>query len=247
MFRAAGKILGLVCIVLAGSVGLWVYQDRFGASLQIAKLEREKQALQQVVQRLTDEKRVAELLVTNQTMDMRRGVMTTTLLFVEYTKSGQSLPPRSFVIEGKVAHVDALVIKFDHHFVQENDHLRGKSIALFTRIFGDKQPPNTADPIDIPGSIPDIYRDADPQVVEFEQDLWKDFWRLTTDEAFRKEKGVRVAMGQGVWGMFEPDRLYTITLENDGGLSLTSEPLKGIYREALKAPTPSPSGRGNKD
>ena len=51
-----------------------------------------------------------------------------------------------------------------------------------------------------------------------------------------KEKGVRVAMGQGVWGMFEPDRLYTITLENDGGLSLTSEPLKGIYREALKKP-----------
>src|SRR4029453_327822 len=118
--------------------------------------------------------------------------------------------------------------------------------ALFTRIYGDKQAPNTADPIDIPGSIPEIYRDADPSVIEFEQELWKDFWRLTIDETFRKEKGVRVAMGQGVWGMFEPDRLYTITLENDGGLSLTSETLKGIYREALKKPeksTPSPSGR----
>jgi hypothetical protein len=234
MFRAAAKILGLVCVVLAGSVGLWVYQDRFAASVQVAKLEREKQALQQVVKRLTDEKRVAELLVTNQSMDPRSGAMMTTLLFVEYTKNGQSLPPRSFTIDGKLAHVDALVIKFEHEFVKENDALRGKSIALFTRIFGDKQAPNTAELIDIPGSIPDIYRDADPRVIEFEQDLWKEFWRLTTDEAFRKEKGVRVAMGQGVWGMFEPDRLYTITLESDGGLSLTSETLKGIYREALK-------------
>src|SRR3954453_4690585 len=234
MFRAAAKILGLVCVVLAGSVGLWVYEGRFAASVQVAKLEREKQALQQVVKRLTDEKRVAELLVTNQSMDPRRGAMMTTLLFVEYTKNGQSLPPRSFTIDGKLAHVDALVIKFEHEFVKENDALRGKSIALFTRIFGDKQAPNTAELIDIPGSIPDIYRDADPRVIEFEQDLWRDFWRLTTDESFRKEKGVRVAMGQGVWGMFEPDRLYTITLESDGGLSLTSETLKGIYREALK-------------
>jgi hypothetical protein len=190
-----------------------------------------------VVQRLTDEKRVAELLVTNQTMDHRTGTMTTTLLFVEYTKNGQSLPPKSFTIEGKLAHVDALVIKFDHHFIAENDPLRGKSIALFTRIYGDKQAPATADMIDAPGGIPEIYRDADPRITEFEQDLWKDFWRLTSDETYRKEKGVRVAMGQGVWGMFEPNRLYTVTLENDGGLSLTSEPLKGIYREALKKPT----------
>ena len=41
-------------------------------------------------------------------------------------------------------------------------------------------------------------------------------------------------MGQGVWGMFEPGKLYTITTEANGGLSLRSEPLKGIYREALK-------------
>ena len=33
---------------------------------------------------------------------------------------------------------------------------------------------------------------------------------------------------------FERDKLYTITLESDGGLSLTSSPLKAIYREALR-------------
>jgi hypothetical protein len=82
--------------------------------------------------------------------------------------------------------------------------------------------------------VPDIYREADPKLTSFEQDLWARFWELTQDESLRKENGVRVAMGQGVWGMFEPDKLYRITLESNGGLSLTSEPLRGIYREAMK-------------
>jgi len=88
--------------------------------------------------------------------------------------------------------------------------------------------------IDEKGKIPDIYRDADPKLASFEQDLWSNFWRLADDEDFRKEKGVRVAMGQGVWGMFEPDKLYRVTLESDGGLNLTCEPLRGIYREEMK-------------
>jgi hypothetical protein len=57
---------------------------------------------------------------------------------------------------------------------------------------------------------------------------------LYDDENFRLEKGVRASSGQGVWGPFERDKLYTITLESDGGLSLTSSPLKAIYREALR-------------
>ena len=49
--------------------------------------------------------------------------------------------------------------------------------------------------------------------------------------------GVRVATGQGVFGPLVPERLYTLTLESTGGLNLTSEPMKGIYREALQEPS----------
>jgi hypothetical protein len=143
------------------------------------------------------------------------------------------LPPKVFTIEGKLAHVDAMVIKFDRHFVEEGDPIRGHSIALFTKIYGDKQSPASATSIDEKGKIPDVYRDADPKLASFEQDLWSNFWRLADDDVYRKEKGVRVAMGQGVWGMFEQDKLYRVTLESDGGLNLTSEPLRGIYREAM--------------
>jgi len=74
---------------------------------------------------------------------------------------------------------------------------------------------------------------ADPRVEKFESDLWNDFWRLYDDQSYRAMKGVRTSSGQGVWGPFDRDKLYTITLESDGGLSLTAAPLKAIYREAL--------------
>jgi hypothetical protein len=232
MFRWLGKIIGLCAFVAAGSFGIWFYQAHYSTDRQIAKLQEKNRVLTRIVERLSDEKRVAEILVTDQkTID---GTPHTTLLLVEYDKSGQSLPPKSFIIEGEQAHIDALVIKFDRHFVSEGDPLRGHSIALFTRIYGDDQSPANAFPIDEPGKVPDIYRGTDPRIGEFETQLWKDFWKLADDADYRAASGVRIANGQGVWGPFVPDKLYTLTLESDGGLNLTSEPLKGIYREALK-------------
>jgi hypothetical protein len=232
MFRWLGKIVGLGAVIVAGSFGIWFYQDRFSMRHEIQKLEEEKRVLTTVVQRLSDEKRVADAIVIDQ--KTVNGVLHSTVLFVETDKAGSDLPPKSFQIEGEMAHIDALVIKFDRDFVKQGDSLRGHSIALFTRIYGDQQPPSSAYPIDEPGKIPDVYRGADPRVSEFELQLWKNFWKLADDPQYRAENGVRVANGQGVWGPFQPDKLYTITLESDGGLNITSEPLKGIYREALK-------------
>ena len=219
-------------MIVAGSVALYVYQDRFSASHQIQRLQEEKKVLQDVVQRLSDEKRVADVLVTDQ--KLVDGVPRTTLLFVEYDRAGQPLPAKSFEVVGKQAHVDALVIKFERHFVGEGDPLRGHSIALFQKLYGDHENPADAKRIDEPGKIPDVYRGADPRVSSFETELWQNFWRLADDERYRAEKGVRVASGQGVWGPFERDKLYTITLESGGGLNIQSEPLRGIYREAIK-------------
>jgi hypothetical protein len=200
-------------------------------------LEEQKQQLESIVQRLGAEKRVAEVLVTDQ--KTVNDTLRTSLLFVEYAKDGTALPAKTYTIEGNTAHIDAMVIKFDRDFVASGDPLRGHSIALFRRLFGETQAPGNAWPIDEPGQVPDVYRGKDspeqnPRLQSFEQELWRDFWRLAEDKEFRASKGVRVANGQGVWGPFAPDKLYTLTLDADGGLNLTSEPLKGIYREAMK-------------
>lgn len=236
MLRSLGKTLALGLLTCGVGVGLFVYLQHDSTEAKLRAAEQRNVQLQQFVERLTDEKRVANVIVTGQSV--ANGMPTTELLFVEYTKGNRELPAKRFTIEGDRAHIDALVIKFEHDFVKTNDPLRGHSIVLFHRLFGDRQKPVDGARIDEPGVIPAVYQDADPKVTSFEKDLWDQFWQLTTDESLRQQKGVRVAVAQSVWGPFEPDRLYTITLEASGGLNMTSEPLKGIYREALKQRKP---------
>jgi hypothetical protein len=221
-------------LLTCGSVALLLYHNHTASTRQIQQLEEQKQQLQQIVQRLESEKRVADVLVKKK--EIVEGVPRLTLLFVEYDKKNQPLPARTFTVTGEQVHFDALVIKFDRGFTEQNDPLRGHSIALFTRVYGDRESPSSAAKIDEPNSVPLIYQTADPRVMQFETSLWRDFWRLAEDANYRAKFGVRVAMGQGVFGPLVPERLYTLTLESTGGLNLTSEPMKGIYREALQQP-----------
>ena len=231
MLTALLKLAGLAFLIVVLSAAAVVSRHQFADGRQIAQLQADNQVLQDVVSRLTAERRVADVLVTGQ--KTVGGVLTTDLLFVEYGKDEQELAPKRFAVEGDVVHVGALVIKFDREFVKSGDDLRGKSIALFTRLYGDHQAPADAFPIDPPGQVPAIYRAADPAVSKFERGLWADFWKLADDPDYAASKGVRVANAQSVWGMFKPGRLYTLTLEADGGLSLKVQKLKGIYQEAL--------------
>lgn len=232
LFKNLAKGVWLSALILGGAVGIYVYERQYSAARQIAKLEAQKKELEEIVTRLTSERRVAEMLVTTQRTV--NNVPQSEVLFVEYDRSGQPLPAKSFTVLGKMVHVDAMVIKFDHGFVKTDDPLKGKSLALFTKIYGDNQAPADAPSVDEPGQVPQVYRNSDNRVSEFERSLWQDFWHLADDASYRQEKGVRVAQGEGPWAPLQPNRLYTLSLEAAGGLNLTSEPLKGIYREALK-------------
>jgi len=161
----------------------------------------------------------------------------TTLMFVEYGTDGKQLPPRYFTIKGNVAHIDSLVIKFEADFVKKGDPLRGHSLVLFHRLYGDYQAPVEGYMIDEPGRPPEVYRcpTNSPEAAAFESELWQNFWKLADDEQYRKEKGVRVAMGESPWTRFYPDKVYTLTLQADGGLSLTSRVMDGIWREYREA------------
>ncbi len=232
MSRTLTKIVLLLALTVSGAVGLYFFYDSYSTARRLRKLEEEKRQLEQIVQRLSAERRVAEILVTDQ--KTLAGVPQTTLLFVEYARNQSPLPAKSFTFKGRMAHVDAMVVKFERDFVKQDDPLRGHSIALFTRIFGDHERPEDASPIDAPGQIPDVYRGADPRASQFERQLWQSFWRLADDDAYRAAMGVRIANGQGIWSPFEFGKLYTLSIESDGGLNLVCEPLKPIYREFLK-------------
>ena len=232
MKRLIGRLTFLPLLLLTLVFGFELYRAHHSVEAQL-EVEKDRNAqLQSIVQRLSSERRVADILLTDQSKT-DDGQLRTTLLFVEYDHRGDPLPARQFVIVGQVIHIDALVVKFEGKFVEQNDPLRGHSLALFTRIYGDHQSPDSADLIDRPGEIPPAYRGAEARVSKFESQLWSDFWRLADDPAYRASMGVRVAQGEGVYRPFQPGYLYTLTLEANGGLNITSEKVRGIFSDLL--------------
>jgi hypothetical protein len=162
------------------------------------------------------------------------GKLKTTLLFVEYRRDGSALPARQFIIPGNEAHIDTEVVKFKDQYVEQGDPLRGQTILLFVRIYGASQPPEQGQSIDTPGTIPEIYRGADPRVSEFEQGIWSQFWTLYRDDEARDALGIRAMHGEGLYGPFDRNHLYTITVRPDGA-TMNVEPLDPIYRAAMGA------------
>lgn len=240
MYRSIIKLVVLVGAVVAGTIGVYVYHNHNSVEAQLEREQKRTAQLQQIVQRLESETRVADVIVKDQ--QTVNGTLRTSIVFVEYRRDGSALPARRFTVDGNMIHFDALVAKFDGKFVEQNDPLRGHSIALFTRLYGDNQTPAQGFPIDQPGQVPAVYRDDDPKVSQFQQELWQNFWRLADDPNYRNEMGVRIAQGEGPWLPFERDRLYTLTVEANGGINIRSEPLKGIYRAAFESnPSTAPN------
>jgi hypothetical protein len=241
MLRAVTRLSIIAFLLAVSAVGYVQYRKYTAEARRIAELEKERaelrrqaEQLQQVVQRLTAEKRVAEIVVTERRADPSDGTPVLSLLFVEYARDGSTLPPRQFVVRGEQVHIDGLVVEFDGELVKAGDPLRGHSIILFEKIYGSAQRPGEGTPIDAPGRIPDLYALSDPSLKKFETDLWDNFWKLAADENLRREKGVKLANGKSVYGPFVPDRLYTITLDASGKMSCEATPIKGAVGEALR-------------
>jgi hypothetical protein len=210
----------LVAGLLAAGVGLigWL-------GSQYLLKEWEIQRLKEVVARLEAERRVADVTDVKREYDPYTKTEWTSFRFVEYGPDGTALPARSFKVQGAVAYFDALVIKFDREYVKAGDALRGKSIFLFRRVFGELQRPVDGFPIDgsdVPGGVPvpAAYRLSPGRVGDFERELWSDFWRLANDAEVQKSMGVRVAHGEAAYMKLEPGKTYRLAIESAGGISM---------------------------
>jgi len=230
--RTLGKTFLLIMLGAAGVVALYVYHDHSATQFQIEQLQEQVQEKEQAIQRLETHYRKARIVVTDQAVT--DGQMHTTLLFVEYRADGSELPARQFTILGNEAHFDAEVIKFNDEYVKAGDPLRGHSIMLFTRIYGAHQAPADGYVIDEPGHIPQIYRGADPRVSDFEEKLWSHFWDLFNNQAARQTLGVSGLHGEGLFGQFDKNHVYTITVRADGGGDIQESPMDPLYQQAMQ-------------
>ena len=198
-------------------------------TLQTELSEKQKQIdqLRTTVRLLKVQRRLAHLEVLSQGKSPQTGQLETRLRFVEVDDTGKPIDkPREFTIEGDVVHVGALVIKFADEYVEANDNLRGASICLFHRLYGDKQPPEKGFSLDPVGSRPAVYQTGQ-QMTDWERELWKNFWEYSNDPAKAHEAGIRAAHGDAVYQQLRPGKRYKVLLRSTGELTIQPDEAAG--------------------
>jgi hypothetical protein len=185
----------------------------------ILKLEQEKQRLEAYLKILKHIDRRARVEVLRQARD--QGSLQTTIRFTEVDDTGKPVnASRELTLPGQEVYFDTLVIKFDDHFVEQGDPIKGGALMLFRRIFSSTMRAEDGFVIDKEGQEPEVY--AGRQAAsEFEKDLWKHFWELANDEKLAKERGVRAIHGDAPYMRLEPDRVYEICLRSTGEVIIT--------------------------
>jgi hypothetical protein len=190
---------------------------------QIRTLTERAQALEAAVRLLRHTERRARIVV----LDQARGAdghLVTRVRFSELDPGGEAVgEPREFTVTGDEVYVDALVVKFEDEFVTAGDALKGRSLLLFRRIFGDRHRPVEAHVLDREGQMPQAYA-AEKAPSAFERDLWAQFWALANDPAEAKRRGVRALHGEAVSTKLRPNGVYAVTFRSTGELTIQPAP-----------------------
>jgi hypothetical protein len=196
-------------------------QDQIrGQKETILKLEQEKQRLEAYLKILERIDRRARVEVLRQAKD-QQGSLETTIRFTEVDDAGKPINvSREMTLPGQEVYFDTLVIKFDDHFIEQGDPVKGGALMVFRRIFSSTMRAEDGFVLDKEGQVPEVY--AERQAAsEFEKDLWKRFWELANDEKLAKERGVRAIHGDAPYMRLEPDRVYEICLRSTGEVIIT--------------------------
>lgn len=190
----------------------------------VAEKEREIRALELANRLLKVRHRVAriEVLAQGATAEAPERVRTT-VRFTELDADGEPLGRgQELTVEGKQLYVESLVIQFEDHYVEQGDALRGTSLCLFKRLFGEDQKPSDGVALDGAGQLPAVYGgDATPDPVH--RALWERFWDYANDPALARELGVRALQGEAPFVEARVGATYRLELRAAGGLVIQAE------------------------
>ncbi len=191
---------------------------------EVLALGREVQALEASLRLLKVDHRLARVEVLEQTtVDGDPSRIQTRLEFTELDEEGRPFgPAQEAVIDGRLLYIETLVIKFGDEFVEGGDALRGTSVCLFRRLFGEDQAPTGGTRLDIEGTHPPIYGGDNPPD-PFYRDLWDRFWDYANDPELAKERGVRAIHGEAPFIELREGRTYRVELRSSGGLTIRAE------------------------
>jgi len=206
-------------LAIAGGVFVTVNLRTFDVrrlAAQVDALEQQRQELQDYIRRLSASRRVAQIDVIDQRLD-QRGQMVSAIVWHEIGRDGVLSGPQTVEVVGELMYVEAAVIKFDHEAVGKGLPDKGGSVAVFRRIFGDRQ---------IAAVVPNLNQASRPAASgpgsdePFEIRLWNLFWRLMSDPKLAEEYGVRVAQCEAPAVLVKAGQIWEVSLDAAGGLNL---------------------------
>ncbi len=196
------------------------------ARLQVELAEKEKriETLELARKLLATDHRVAriEILAQGSSADDPERVRTT-LRFTELDAEGESLAPgRELTLEGRTIYVESLVIKFEDSYVEQGDPLRGTSLCLFRRLFGEDQSPAEGVALDATGEQPLAYGD-DRDLPPLHRAIWERFWDYANEPELAATLGIKALHGEAPFIEARPGRSYRVELRTSGGLTIEAE------------------------
>lgn len=211
--RSVVKVVILAAVVLSAAYFLNAF--------------RQNMILSKIIERLTSESRVAEVIVSDVRNDYHTGKSYTTIKFLEYDTRGEPLSPKYFTFSSNILQFQSLVIRFDDFYVKKGDRLKGKSAYLFMKVFALKDKGAEVYEINRANEVPSGYRSG-KRVSGFEEKLWRRFWEYALKPQEAKRMGIKNVQIEAPGTKFIPGMLYTLKIEHDGGLRVDGRPLPRI-------------------
>ncbi|MEO7092712.1 MAG: hypothetical protein ABI175_05645 [Polyangiales bacterium] len=233
----------LVALVGVGFLGWQWYRKEGEKDRTIEEQKRIIAALEQKLDRAWAEELVADMRV-NSLSKNDKGEPQMNLTFAQYAPGTEKpVMQKDMTIPGEEFYVDAFVAKFERKLVEDGDGLRGKSLLVFRRVFGDRQKPVDGVPLYRKSNEVDLVVPEQLQVDStpspFEKQLWSKFWTYANDPKAAGEAGVRVAQGEAPHVKAVSGQVYKIVLRASGGLEIT--PRLPAAMVGGDAPAPSAS------
>lgn len=210
-------------------VGKW-FLAAFALLLFVTVMKvKEFTDFRRVLSNFKADSRIAEVLVTESKLDEITGLFVTTIKFLEYDVKGKPLSPRYFTFHGNQIQFQSLVVRFDDKYVEEGHRLKGKSIYLFLKAFVLNGQETEVFDITRTTGIPEGYH-VDGVPNKMQREIWGRFWTYALDPRERDLVGIKNAQLEAPGSVFVPGTIYTIRIENDGGMRIDAAPIPDILK-----------------
>jgi hypothetical protein len=249
--KKAGVAVAVGLLGAVGAAGGWYWWTVTEKDRIIEERNRVIKSLEEKLDRVWAEEIVADVRVDDVSVNAATGVPEMKVTFVHYEPGTEKAAlTKSMTLLGEELYVDALVVKFDRAMVEEGNGLRGKSLLMFRRAFGDRMEPAQGIPLFRASGesvVPEMLQvDAAPG--EFERSIWMNFWTYANDPTAAAAAGVRVAMGEAPHVKAMKGQVYKLTLRASGGLEISpripAAALAGAAGAATGAPATGAPGTG---